>query len=325
MLRTPGRGRLGGLPAPKAPARSDRAGHLRRARRRRAGSLLRRQRSAAGAHQCLLQRGHWRALRPACRSPRSGEAVHARRAGGPGWGGTRSPARRTPRALGSPPTRTLRLRGLPLLRPRRRAPIPALHRSLARWTASAAGRSARCARCSAFAAASLLPAQLVAGAAAALPTCLRADRPSPFTLPPSADLPPRQLCVWAERRGQQLGQGPLHRGRGAHRLGARRRAQGGRGLRLPAGCARACRPPSSHPPSLRCRQPAASALPAGRQCLTSRPSVPCQPAARGQHPPRGAASCRASRLPRPPHPCHPQASSSRTPWEAAPAPAWARC
>lgn len=71
------------------------------------------------------------------------------------------------------------LRGLPLLRSRCRAPIPALHRSRARWTASAAGRSARCARCSALAAASLLPAQLVASAAAALPACLRADRPSP--------------------------------------------------------------------------------------------------------------------------------------------------
>ena len=26
-------------------------------------------------------------------------------------------------------------------------------------------------------------------------------------------VPRRQLCVWPERRGQQLGQGPLHRGR----------------------------------------------------------------------------------------------------------------
>ncbi len=49
-------------------------------------------------------------------------------------------------------------------------------------------------------------------------------------------LQPRQLCVWPVWCRQQLGQGPLHRGRRADRLRAGRRAQGGRGLRLPAGC-----------------------------------------------------------------------------------------
>jgi hypothetical protein len=38
-----------------------------------------------------------------------------------------------------------------------------------------------------------------------------------------------------DRRRQQLGQGPLHRGRRAHRLGAGRRAQGSGIVRLPAG------------------------------------------------------------------------------------------
>ncbi|XP_044379683.1 uncharacterized protein [Triticum aestivum] len=45
------------------------------------------------------------------------------------------------------------------------------------------------------------------------------------------DLPPRQLCLRPVRRRQQLGQGPLHRGRGAHRLRPRRRPRGGRELR----------------------------------------------------------------------------------------------
>ena len=49
------------------------------------------------------------------------------------------------------------------------------------------------------------------------------------------DLPPGQLRLRPDGRGQQLGQGPLHRGRRAHRLGPRRRAQGGRVLRLPPG------------------------------------------------------------------------------------------
>ncbi|XP_044325500.1 uncharacterized protein [Triticum aestivum] len=45
------------------------------------------------------------------------------------------------------------------------------------------------------------------------------------------DLPPRQLCLRPVRRRQQLGQGPLHQGRGAHRLRPRRRPRGGRELR----------------------------------------------------------------------------------------------
>ena len=49
------------------------------------------------------------------------------------------------------------------------------------------------------------------------------------------DLPTRQLCVRSERCRQQLGQGPLHRGRWARRLCARCGPQGGRGLWLSAG------------------------------------------------------------------------------------------
>uniref|UniRef100_A0A453J9E0 Tubulin beta chain n=1 Tax=Aegilops tauschii subsp. strangulata TaxID=200361 RepID=A0A453J9E0_AEGTS len=53
-------------------------------------------------------------------------------------------------------------------------------------------------------------------------------------------LPPRQLRLRPVRRRQQLGQGPLHRGRRAHRLRPRRRPQGGRELRLPPRCFQVC-------------------------------------------------------------------------------------
>ena len=49
------------------------------------------------------------------------------------------------------------------------------------------------------------------------------------------DLPPRQLCVRPVGRGEQLGEGALHRGRRARGQRARRGQEGGRGLRLPAG------------------------------------------------------------------------------------------
>ena len=48
-------------------------------------------------------------------------------------------------------------------------------------------------------------------------------------------LPPRQLRVRAVRGRQQLGQGALHRGRGAGGQRAGRGEEGGRGLRLSAG------------------------------------------------------------------------------------------
>ena len=48
-------------------------------------------------------------------------------------------------------------------------------------------------------------------------------------------LPPRQLRVRAVRGRQQLGQGTLHRGRGAGGQRAGRGEEGGRELRLSAG------------------------------------------------------------------------------------------
>ena len=53
--------------------------------------------------------------------------------------------------------------------------------------------------------------------------------------PVRADLQAGQLRLRAERSGEQLGEGPLHGGRGARRRRPRRRPEGVRELRLPPG------------------------------------------------------------------------------------------
>ena len=102
----------------------------------------------------------------------------------------------------------------------------------------------------------------------------------------AARAPTLCLTPLPDRRWQQLGQGALHRGRGAHRLGDGRRAQGGGIVRLPPGSEEtrgrpgfilsffySARPPSPPPLQQASRSPTRSAVapgPAWAPCSSPR-------------------------------------------------------